>query len=394
MSAFEELRQQVKQDITDELGDRARDQTLLSRLMVYLGGKFKETDPNSELVSIMRDWQQSHEAWGRERFSVEDYFNGRGPVGRRVLEAIRVNETIAGRHNVGLQMKQLFIEALAPFRIPIFNDPVATNELYHLIQTISRRVYGQMASLQVPSIPLHTGQILAEHRVSNFHQVKAEDTITREPYSTVMLFASIGAAWVCLDIRSTGKAQLMYYHPAEDVWLFSDGTHVFFRMVSHLAAEWERLEQQIADKLPKANASLPQAMAQLQVKVDKVFDNEHKIPADARHFFRDPQLPVSRVMLRVGDLQVNFINTRGHYPSRVMYVIRGLEDVLSTRVQLEELSPLVQKQVLDAIEAVFDGYISDYIELQPKEEAPAAPAFKFQNPVYDMYYGHRSKGAK
>lgn len=391
MNAFEELRQQIKQDVTDEMGERALNQTLLTRLLVYLGGKFKETDPDSELVSIMRDWQKSHELRERERFSVEDYFKGRGPVGRRLTEMVRLNQSIAGPNKIGPQMKALFIEALEPFHIPIFKDPRATHELHHLIQTISRRMYGQPAKLRVPSIPLHMGDILAEHRVSNFHQVSAQDTVTREPYSTIMLFAQIGTAWVCLDVRSTGRTQLMYYHPAEDVWLFSDGEYVLFRMVAHLRGEWERLEQQIADKLPKTNTSLPEMMVQLQVKVDKVFDNEDKIPADARHFFRDEQLPVSRVMMRIGDLQVNFINTRGHYPSRVMYMIRGVEDVLSTRVQLEELSPLLQKQVIDAVEDVFDGYINGYIESKPKDETPDQP-FKFQNPVFNMYFGHRSKG--
>jgi hypothetical protein len=174
------------------------------------------------------------------------------------------------------------------------------------------------------------------------------------------------------------------------VWLFSDGGFTLRDMVKQLQAEWARLEVQIADKLPKAKLSVPEMMAQLQVKIDKVFDNEDKIPNEARHFFRDPQHPVSRVALRINDLQVNLINTRGHWPSRSFYIIRGIEDVLCTRVELEELSPLVQKQLVDAVGDVLDGYIQGYIEPKPKEEPPAQP-FKFQNPVFDMYYGHRSK---
>lgn len=391
MSAFEELRDEIKQQVADELGDRARQQTLTSRLLVYLGGKFKETDPDGELATIVREFQQSHEARERERFSVEEYFNGCGPVGRRVLEAVRLNQTIAGRHQIGNQMHALFLEALAPFKIPIVKDPNATHELYHLIMSISMRVFGQTAMLQTPSIPMHMGQILPENRVSNFYNVPPEDTITRNPYSLVMLYARIGKAWVCLDVRSTGKAQLMYYHPAEDVWLFHDGQFVLDGMVEHLKAEWERLEQQIADKLPKASATLPELLAALQEKVDLVFDNEHLIPSDARHFIRDQRLPTSKIALRIKDLQVNLVNTRGDYPSRVLYLIRGIEDVMSTRVQLEELSPLVQKQVLDTVEEVLDSYIQGYVTPKPKEAEPE-PAFKFQNPVFNMYYGHRSKG--
>ena len=391
MIAFEELRTQIRQDVTDEMGDRARTHTLMSRLLVYLGGKFKESDPDAELVTIMREFQQSYEARERERYSVEDYFTGKGPVGRRIFEGVRINETVAGRHQVGAQMRQLFAEALRTFSIPIYKDPVQTHELYHLIQGISMRVFGKTALLQMPSIPLHMGQILPEHRVSNFHNVSAEDTVTKEPYSLIMLYAQIGPAWVCLDIRSTGQARLMYYHPAEDAWLFHDGEYVLFEMVKLLQAEWMRLEDQIKDKLPKASVSLPEMMEALQVKVDKVFDNEDKIPMDARHYFRDRQFPTSKISLKIKDLQVNLINTRGDYPSRNMYVLRGIEDVMSTRVKLEELSPLVQKQVFDAVEDVLNGYIDGYIEPKPKEEVKAATPFKFQNPVFDMFYGHRTK---
>jgi hypothetical protein len=209
MTSFEELRDEIKQDVLDELGDRARSHTLMSRLMVYLGGKFKETEADGELATIMREFQQSYEERERERFSVEEYFNGLGPVGRRVLQAVRLNQTIAGRHQIGTQMQALFLEALAPYKIPIFKDPVATHELHHLIQQISQRVFGQPATLQVPSIPMHMGQILPENRISNFYNVSAEDTVTKKPYSLVMLYAQIGNACVCLDIRSTGRAQLI-----------------------------------------------------------------------------------------------------------------------------------------------------------------------------------------
>lgn len=392
MTAFEELRQQIQQDVTDEMGDRARDHTLMSRLLVYLGGKLKETDQDSELVTIMREFQQSHEERNRELYSVEDYFTGKGPVGRRILETVRINQTIAGRHQVGAQMHALFQEALAPFRIPIFKDPIATHELHHLVMGISQRVFGQTAALAVPSIPLHMGKILPEHQVSNFHHVSAEDTVTRAPYSMVMLYAHIGAACVCLDVRSTGQARLMYYHPGEDAWLFHDGELVLFNMVKHLKAEWERLEEQIKDKLPRAAASLPEMMAELQAKVDRVFDNEHLIPYQSRYYFRDKNLPTSKIVIRIKDLQVNLINTRGDYPSRNMYLMRGIEDVMSTRVRIEELSPLVQKQVFDAVDDVLDQYIAEYIDPKPKEEAQAAAPFKFTNPVFDQYFGHRSKG--
>jgi hypothetical protein len=386
MTSFEELRAEIKQDVTDELGDRARQHALMARLLVYLGGKFKESDPTGELATLMSEFQTSHEERERERFSVEEYFNGLGPVGKRVLEAVRLNQTIAGRHQIGAQMHTLFKEALAPFRIPIFKDPTATHELYHLIQEISMRVFGQSATLQIPSIPMHMGQILPENRVSNFYNVSAEDTITREPYSLVMLYAEIGKAWVCVDIRSTGRAQLMYYHSAEDVWLFNVGEFVLFDMVKHLKAEWAKLETQIADKLPNAHVSLPETMEALQVKVDRVFDNEHLIPDDARYYFRDKRFPTSKIVLRIKDLQVNLINTRGDYPSRNMYLIRGIEEVMSTRVKLEELSPLVQKQVIDAVEDVLDGYIGNYIDPKPKEPVTSTP-FKFQNPVFNLYVG-------
>jgi hypothetical protein len=279
---------------------------------------------------------------------------------------------------------------MAPFRIPLIHDLVATQELYHLIHSVSMRVFGQTATLQVPSIPLHLGQILKEHWVSNLHHVVAEDTIMREPYSMILLFAEIDGACVCLEIRSTGRAQLMYYHPAEDAWLFSDGGFTLREMSKRLQTEWMQLEVQLADKLPKAKLSVPEMMEALQGKINKVFDNEHLIPAQARHYFRDPQYPVSRIALRIRDLQVNLINTRGQWPSRSFYIIRGIEDVLSTRVQLEELSPLLQKQIVDALEDVLDGYIEGYIEPKPKAETPDQP-FKFQNPVFGTYYGHKGK---
>jgi len=123
-------------------------------------------------------------------------------------------------------------------------------------------------------------------------------------------------------------------------------------------------------------------MAALQAKIDRVFENEDKIPVGARYYFRDPNFPTSKIVLRIKDLQVNIVNTRGDYPSRHLYVIRGIEDVLSTRVQIDELSPLVQKELFDAVEDVLDTYLREYIDPQPKAEPSYAQPFKFQNPVF------------
>jgi hypothetical protein len=288
-------------------------------------------------------------------------------------------------------MQALFLEALAPYKIPIFKDPVATHELHHLIQQISQRVFGQPATLQVPSIPMHMGQILPENRISNFYNVSAEDTVTKKPYSLVMLYAQIGNACVCLDIRSTGRAQLMYHHGTEDVWLFHDGTFVLYRMVHHLRSEWAILEKQLADKLPNQELTLPEVMAGLQSKVNKIFDHEAAIPNGAKHFYRDPDFPVSRLMVKVDDYQMNFINTKGEYANRAQYLTKGMEGVMSTKVELSELSPLVQTQIIKAVDSVCNDLIDTHIEPKAPVESAAQP-FKFKNPVYDMYYGHRSKG--
>lgn len=390
MSGFEELRKQVKQDETDAMGDRAHQHTLFSRLLVYLGHKNEESDPNGDLAHLMRDFQQVYAAREQERYRVEDYFSGGGPLGRRVREAVRINEVIVGQHAMPQNMRRMFMEAMAGFVIPLFKDPVASHELLHLIQRISYRVFGQGASLVMPTIPLHTGEILPQNRVSDFRQIPASDTVTRQAYSIVLLFVSIGGAEVCLDVRSTGEARLMYYHHKEDVWLFTDGVHVFTRMVEFLTLEWERLETSLAEKLPRQDITLPEALAEVQDKVNRVFDNEHLIPGGASYFYQDPQLPTTRIMARVDDYQFNFINTRGQYADRSFYMTKGIEGVMSTKVELSSLSPLVQKQLLSAMHQACDELIAKYIE--PKPKVAVEQPFKFKNPLYDMYHGHRFKG--
>lgn len=328
--------------------------------------KFAQSEvEKNEVAMLEKHYRDTLRAQYHAIYSPELYFNGLGPIGRRIVETMSIMDFVAKG-----QARELFEDVdlkafLQTFRFEMVSSAETFHALNHFVGNITEQVFSRRFELVTPVIPV------SESSAEDLIELKSS-FVEREQFSIVIRLGEVIVKLVAFV--ETGFAHLLYWHPREEVWLLNRGEQQFPGMLAALAEEWATMEQSF--RIPKITLSLPEAQADIEQKVNRIFDNEQLIPGVLRCLTKVSAFE-TRLVFQHSGYQWIFLNTRGQWPGRTQFLCHINTHAGAT---LDSLPGPLRQALLEAANRELDEVIKTYLDNSPIE-AEAIPSTSAMIPV-------------
>lgn len=310
---------------------------ILQRILVDLVGTLEDR-PNS-LVQGVTEFTNNIMATYEDAMSPFRYFSGNGPIAHKLRDHFTVLEHLYPDRLVNIRMEHEEIKREL-FDFQVVTDPEKLKALADLIVSVSRGFTDNPPLFHLP-----TNRLV-------FSDVFEWETGVYPHIKTMVLHAEFGEVRFSLSIDYDGRTQMAYYHPGEDVWMLTDTTFLLDGMLERIQEQYSLLANQhdLSIHPPRLDE-----LDALRLKADETFMRRQQLPSQAE-FWNAVHPDYTTICIPISTGQVlNFIDTRGQYPSREMY-LTNVVGKTEWKVSFEELHPFTQQLViregLEALETI------------------------------------------
>jgi hypothetical protein len=364
---------------------------MLLELIQHLQAGLKK--PDAKLAELHNSLNKHLIGCAQLHWSVLSYFQGDGPVARKLRDYNAIN-----RHfSIGSYKLE---ETLKKFDFKAYWDEAEKGSTFReWLEDVAENAFSKVHDIALPLPYVPDIEIGLDTGVHTQVVSYAGDA---EPQRILVLSAELpNGVIVKYVVRRHQQALLLYWHPLEEVWLADGGGVIIPGVKEALEAEWAKVVAETGYE-PKP-IDVDANLREIHRKVDLIFDNEEKLPQISAYYIRKDEFE-SYLRFQIGNYQLNFLNTKGDYPSRSAVLSINLGGPASTRIEFGQLSEFARQEVLNRVHKGLDELIaqfltpaqveapaSDEAAEPPLETAMEEPPVPNYTPVYLRLQAHQKK---
>jgi hypothetical protein len=143
-----------------------------------------------------------------------------------------------------------------------------------------------------------------------------------------------------------------------------------------LEVEWAKIAGEVG--YSSKPVDIEANVEEINRKVELIFDNEDKLPQISTYYIRKDQYE-SYLRFQIGDYQLNFMNTKGQWPSRSMSLSINLGGAGNSRIEFTDMREFARQEIFNRVQKGLDELIAQF--LTPAQEAAPEPAEEVQQPA-------------
>lgn len=301
-----------------------------------------------------------------DKYGVDRYFRGQGPSMTKFVNGVALLGWMIDSPQAEIWSRQKAEALLQKFNL---RETMGFNQhaypaLVQLLTKISQQLFGEVFGIHVPFFPL------IDYPMVNPEAVESDFMISPSlpgqlKQQTLILITRFDPDCVAMVIfrAPTKQITIQFYHPFEMVWVAHGGQYMYPGFIEDVNREWLKMEKRL--HLRKGKLDLPTTMAQLQVKVNKIFDHESILPQCVGCYLRASAFE-SRICIAWQQYELFFINTGGAYPSRSFFLSTKGGTTATMTLPLGDLSDLERGGLVAKAEEELDRIINEFIS-EPEE---------------------------
>jgi hypothetical protein len=338
---------------------------MLLELIQHLQAGSKK--PDAKLGELSSALNKHLIACAQLQWSVLSYFQGDGPIARK----LRDYNAISRHFTIGSYKLE---DTLKKFDFKAYWDEAEKGSTFReWLEDIAENAFGQSHDIDMPlpytpgiEIGLDTG---VHSQITSYADV--------EPLRILVLSAELknGLA-VKYVVRRHQRAILLYWHPFEEVWLADGGSVIIPGVREALEVEWAKIAGEVG--YSSKPVDIEANVEEINRKVELIFDNEDKLPQISTYYIRKDQYE-SYLRFQIGDYQLNFMNTKGQWPSRSMSLSINLGGAGNSRIEFTDMREFARQEIFNRVQKGLDELIAQF--LTPAQEAAPEPAEEVQQPA-------------
>lgn len=320
---------------------------MLLKLMQALQVRFKKT-PDSTLDELTKALNGHLVYSMKKRYSVERFFSGHGPVASK----LRDFDVISRQYAIGSFRLQ---SELNRFDFKPIVDKQKAKAFQDWLSEVAENTFGQKHMFGVP-LPYEPDAIVELE--TGIHQEKTTGTIGEETVRILVLAVELpNQLKVRFIVRAGDEAMLLYYHPYEEVWLADECTVCLEGVREALEVEWKKLANHCG--YTPEHIDLDTHLKEIHEKVNKIFDQEDKLPGST--LFYERAEGHSYIRFVVEDYILMFINTLGQYAGRETILSINMGGSFNSRLEFSHMREFAKQEMVKIVHAGLDSLIKEYL---------------------------------
>lgn len=281
------------------------------------------------------------------RNNAYDYFLGKGPVARKLREALAADNWMNPQHKA--RNADLLRQLDTSFNKFPTRDELELRELMDFIQLTMPLMAGQMDGRDFAD---YNGKDQITSLPSGFYKVQGPMLATYMLLLNTRLRGSdVGVVYA---LKAGHEEQLFFQHPEEGEWFRADGSFTFAGLTTKLREELDLVIQPLG--LSALKTDLDPKLAEIFTKVDYIFDQYHRLPNSGVQGVRHEPGQTSITVPVTEHYRWSFVDTRGDWPSRnKRFVIQiGSSEQSASPDVLNEFS---RQNMVKSLHVVLDNII-------------------------------------